>query len=53
MLAKFNDTPEFGKITMQGSSDIVQPRAKFPMPAVTQSVTGVLEIDIREQGMKF
>jgi len=53
MLIQFNGTSEFCKITMQEGGDIVQPRAKFPMPAVTQCVTGVLEIEIRELGIKF
>lgn len=52
MLVQFNDTSEFHKITMQESGDVAQPRAKFPMPAVTQCVTGVLEIEIREQDIK-
>lgn len=52
MLVQFNDTFQFRKITMQKSSDIAQPRAKFPMPAVTQCVIGVLEIEIRVQSLK-
>lgn len=36
VLFQFNDTSGFRKITMQESSDIAQPREKFPMPAMTQ-----------------
>lgn len=39
----------FRQITMQESGDVAQPRAKFPMRAVTQCAPGVLEIEIREQ----
>lgn len=38
---------------MQERSDVVQPRAQFPMPAVTQCAAGVLEVEIGEQRMKF
>lgn len=41
----------FRQITMQESGDVAQPRAKFPMRAVTQCAPGVLEIEIREQGI--
>lgn len=50
MLVQFNDTSEFCKIMMQESGDIAQSKAKFPMLAVAQCATGVLEI--RKQGTK-
>lgn len=53
VLAEFNDTFEFRKITMQERSDVAQPRAQFPMPAVTQFAAGVLEVKIGKQRMKF
>lgn len=41
----------FHQIVMQDSSEVAQPRKKFPMPAVTQCAPGVLEIEIREQSI--
>lgn len=38
---------------MQERSDVVQPKAQFPMPAVTQCAAGVLEVKIGKQRMKF
>lgn len=38
LLVQFNDAFEFCKISMKEYGNIVQPRAKFPMPAVTQCV---------------
>lgn len=49
MLVQFSDTAEFP--SDHDAGEVAQPRVKFPMPAVTQCVPGVLEIEIREQGI--